>query len=156
MSAWKILVFFGLLVLLVVSCSKKKEEAARLEQELMQEETEAVDTSVMPGDTGEYAVSDVDAEAIPQEEEPEFVLQQEEAGGYVVQVAACESMEYAQYLIDKYTERGYSPYVTTVVVDGQTYYRIRIGGFETLQDAQELQAELVDKYSVKGWIEKTE
>jgi len=159
MSIWKVLAFLGICALLAAGCSQKKEEAARLEKEMMHEEAGAVDTtagaSLAPGDTAERAATGMDVSAIPQEEEPEFVPQQE-AGGYVVQVAACESLEYARYLMDKYTARGYSPYLTTVTVEGQTYYRVRIGGFETQQQASELQAELVNKYSVKAWIDKTD
>ncbi len=159
MNAWKLLIFLGIFALLAVSCSRKKEEAARLEQEMMQEEgvvDTAAEAGLTPGDTAEYAAPELDAGAIPGEEGPQFVPQEEEAEGYVVQVAACESLEYAQYLVEKYTARGYSSYLTTATVDGQTYYRVRVGGLATLQEAKELKTELVDKYSVEAWIDKTE
>jgi cell division septation protein DedD len=159
MNTWKLLAFFGIFALLAVSCSRKKEEAAQLEQEMIQEEA-AVDTTaeagLTPEDTAGYAPTGMDAGAIPSEEKRQFVPQEEETVGYVVQVAACESLEYAQYLVEKYTARGYSPYLTTATVDGQTYYRVRVGGIATLQEAKELKAELVDKYSVEAWIDKTE
>ncbi len=158
MNAWKLLAFLGIFALLAVSCSRKKEEAAQLEQEMMQEEgvvDTAAEAGLTPEDTAESAAPELDAGAIPSEE-PEFVLQEEEAAGYVVQVAACESLEYAQYLVEKYTARGYSPYLTTTMVGSQTYYRVRVGGLATLQEAKELKTELVDKYSVEAWIDKTE
>ena len=158
MNAWKLLIFLSIFALLAVSCSRKKEEAARLEQEMMQEEgvvDTAAEAGLTPKDTAEYAAPELDAGAIPSEE-PQFVPQEEEAAGYVVQVAACESLEYAQYLVEKYTARGYSPYLTTATVDGQTYYRVRVGGLATLQEAKELKTELVDKYSVEAWIDRTE
>jgi len=158
MNAWKLLAFLGIFALLAMSCSRKKEEAARLEQEMMQEEAvadTAAEAGLTPEDTAEYAAPELDAGAIPSEE-PEFLPQEEEAAGYVVQVAACESLEYAQYLVEKYTTRGYSPYLTTSTIDGQTYYRVRVGGLATLQEAKELKAELVNKYSVEAWIDKTE
>ena len=158
MNAWKLFALIGVFALLAVSCSRKKEKAAQLEREMMQQE-EAVDTAaeagLTPEDTAEYAATGMDAGAIPSEV-PQFVPQEEEAAGYVVQVAACESLEYAQYLVEKYTSRGYSPYLTTTTVDGQTYYRVRVGGLATLQEAKTLKAELVDKYSEKAWIDKTE
>ncbi|TET95840.1 MAG: SPOR domain-containing protein [Candidatus Zixiibacteriota bacterium] len=158
MNAWKLLIFLGIFALLAMSCSSKKEEATRLEQEMMQEEgvvDTAAEAGLTPEDTAEYAAPELDAGAIPSEE-PQFVPQEEEEAGYVVQVAACESLEYAQYLVEKYTTRGYSPYLTTATVDGQTYYRVRVGGLATLQEAKELKTELVDKYSVEAWIDKTE
>jgi cell division septation protein DedD len=77
-----------------------------------------------------------------------------EQPGYVVQVAACESMEYAQYLVEKYQNRGYDPYMITATVEGQTYYRVRIGGIETEQEAKQLKNELLDKYSIQAWIDE--
>lgn len=155
MNAWKLLALLGICALLAVGCSRKKEEAAKLEQEMMEQQAAAADTaadtSTMLVDTTEG----MDVGAIP-EEEPGVVPQYEEAEGYAVQVAACESLDYAQYLVEKYTRRGYSPYLTSTTVEGQTYYRVRVGGLESLQEAKELQAELVDKYSVKAWIDKTE
>ena len=144
-----------LLIALVVGCSKKKEEAAKLEQEMVGQETAAVDTgpdtAAMLADTTEA----IDVGAIPEEEETAFTPKQEETG-YAVQVAACESLDYAQYLVEKYTGRGYDPYMTTTTVEGRTYYRVRIGGIESLQEAKELKDELLDKYSIKAWIEEIE
>ena len=153
MRNWSFLV--GLLVIAIsVGCSKKKEEAAKLEQEMMAQESAAVDTGLdtaaMPVDTMEA----IDVGAIPDEEEAPFTLPGEEKEGYAVQVAACESQDYAQYLVEKYTGRGYEPYLTKTTVEGQTYYRVRIGGIETLQAARELKHELLDKYSVQAWIEE--
>jgi len=147
----------GLFTALVIGCSGKKEEAAKLEKEMMQKESVAAesiaDTSAMLTDTFGYGAPNVGA--IP-EEEQKVVPKYGEGEGYAVQVASCESLDYAQYLVEKYTERGYNPYLTTTTVNSQTYYRVRIGGIETLEEAKKLEAELVDKYSVKVWIDKTE
>lgn len=157
MKTWKLLTLVGLLAMLAAGCSKKKEEAAQLEQEMTRETaagTTAQAESVAE-DTAGYTTPGMDAGAIPREQKPEAPARQEEREGYVVQVAACESSDYAQYLVEKYTTRGYSPFVSTTTVGGQTYYRVRVGGFAALQEAKELQAELSDKYSVEAWIDKT-
>ena len=157
MKMWKLLALAGLLALLAVGCSKKKEEAAQLEQEMTRETaTDTAQAESVAEDTAGYTTPGMDAGAIPREQEPEAPVQQEERKGYVVQVAACESSDYAQYLVEKYTTRGYNPFVSTTTIGGQTYYRVRVGGFATLQEAKELQAELADKYSVEAWIDKTE
>ena len=77
-------------------------------------------------------------------------------GGYTVQVAGCEDQAYAEYLVEKYTERGYDPYIATANVNGQTYYRVRIGSFETLGEAKALKTQLADRYSVVAWIDYTQ
>jgi len=157
MNSKKLLILVGLFAALAIGCSGKKEEAAKLEKEMMQKESVAAesiaDTSAMLTDTFGSGAPSVGA--IPKEEQ-KVVPQLEEGKGYAVQVASCESLDYAQYLVEKYTARGYSPYLTTTTANGQTYYRVRIGGIESLQEAKKLKAELVDKYSIKAWIDKTE
>ncbi|UCD63302.1 MAG: SPOR domain-containing protein [Candidatus Zixiibacteriota bacterium] len=152
MSPYKLALTILLMVALIAGCSKKKEEAAEMEQELLgQKDTAAqVQTEVGPvADTG----PEVDVTAIP-EEQPIYAPPPGE--GYTVQVAGCEDRAYAQFLIDRYTSRGYEPFITTATVGGQTYYRVRIGTFETLAEANALKAELADRYSVKAWIDYTQ
>ncbi len=52
-----------------------------------------------------------------------------------------------------YQNRGYEPYVTNETVDGQMTYRVRIGQFESFNDAKALKNELGDKYSIEPWID---
>ncbi|MCK4858888.1 MAG: SPOR domain-containing protein [candidate division Zixibacteria bacterium] len=151
MNIYKLLVLLVVLLLLGFGCSRKQEEASQLEQEMLGGDDTTADMLA-----AESLPADMDAGAIPVEEELQVELQLTEAAGYFVQMAACESSEYARYLADKYVARGYEPYVTTTTVDGQTYYRVRIGGLETLQQAKELKAELADKYSIDAWIDKTD
>ena len=147
----KVIVIFSLALLLVGGCSKKQEEADKLEQEMLNEEI-AGDTE----ETDSMALSEeetLDASAVPVEEEPEFVPAVVEGEGYTVQVASCESLEYAQYLVDVYTGRGYEPYITQFDMEGQVYYRVRIGKFETESEAIALKNELADKYSIDAWVD---
>jgi cell division septation protein DedD len=141
-----------LLLFAVMGCSdEQKEEAARLEQELLDTGTAAVDTAAP-------AIESTEMEAVV--EEPEEVIPDMPARptgeGYTVQVASCEDETYAQHLVELYTNRGYEPYVTTITHYDQLYYRVRLGNFETWSEASELKASLVDKYSVQAWIDQTE
>ncbi len=140
----------GLLsILLVFGCSKKKEEAAELEQELLNQQDTAAETIESPADTMPALA---DASAVP--EEVEYTPPSAPVGsGYTVQVAGCEDQAYAEYLIDTYTQRGYEPYLTSANVAGQTYYRVRIGSFETLAEAKVLKSQLADRFSIDAWID---
>jgi cell division septation protein DedD len=145
------------LLLLSGGCAKKKEKAAELEKEMMGEET-AVDSAnaeALPPETLTAEEQPVDVDAVPAESRQETSsVSYGAAEGYTVQVAACESREYAEYLIRKYTQRGYEPFLTRTVEDGQTYHRVRIGDFSNRQEAEALRAELMDKYSVvDAWID---
>lgn len=153
-----LLISFSILaVTILIGCSDKKDEAAKLEEDFLNRQN-PVDTTV-PVDT--ETVEDTmhrqglgDAGAVPKEE-TDFDFPSAPAGGaYTVQVASCESPDYATYLVNKYTERGYQPYVTVAEVGGQTFYRVRIGAFDTQAEAKSLQAELLDRFSVTTWIDE--
>ncbi|MGP8321695.1 MAG: SPOR domain-containing protein [Methanosarcinaceae archaeon] len=145
-------------ILLVFGCSKKKDEVAQLEKELMgqtEQDSTAIADSLVRLDSI-AAEEAMNAEAIPEESE-RFVMPGKPAGsGYTVQVAGCENSDYAQYLVRKYQNRGYEPYVTTRTVEDQLYNRVRIGVFDSFSEANALKAELNDKYSIESWIDITE
>ena len=159
MNIYKLSLFIILALMLTFGCSKKKEEAAKLEKEMLnqQDTTTMVDTTAPATQQVTDTTAMGNAAAVPQEETQQAIMPSQPAGeGYTVQVASCENQSYAEYLVKTYTERGYQPYVSIVTIDGQTYYRIRIGVFENINEAKALQTELSDKYSVKTWIDKTE
>ena len=145
-------------MLLVAGCSKKKEQAQQLEDKMLNQQTTrdtTADTMQAPAkvaDTEEEA----NAGAVPQEEMSQAsALPQAPAGnGYTVQVAGCEDRDYAVYLVGLYKERGYDPFVTQATIDGQRYYRVRVGNFDTFEQAQALQKELLSRFSVDGWIDR--
>lgn len=151
--------FFGILGLLVaislltISCSDKKEEVAKLEKEVLDEGADIDSVGDSSALTDTLGVQTSSPQTVPDEVEPEPFPAIPTGGGYTVQVAGCESQAYAQHLVNVYQDRGYEPYVTNKTVEGQLYYRVRIGQFENLQEAKVLKADLLDKYSVEAWID---
>jgi cell division septation protein DedD len=147
-------------IIVVAGCSDdKKEEAARLEQEMMQDTATpppAPDTTAATADTAR-ARQRVEATAVPQEESPQRDMPARPAGsGYAIQIAGCEDPAYAEHLVDVYQRRGYQPYVSTFTKDGQLYYRVRLGLFESLAEARKVQTELNDRFSIYPWIDVVE
>ncbi len=155
MKYYRVLLLGLLLVPMVVGCSDKQKEADRMEQEMRQMEAEA-DTGAVPGDTVVDTMAEPgDVYAIPEEGVTEPAMPGRPAGsGYAVQVASCEDEQYASYLVELYTERGYQPYVTVYTEGGQRFHRVRIGLFESLSEAQQLKMELADMYSIEAWIDR--
>ncbi len=147
MNKYKYAVAIIMVASLLFGCSKKQDEAAELEKELLGKKDTAA--AVV-----EQAVVDTtpDVAAVPVEPEPSYPGAPAGAG-YTVQVAGCEDRVYAEYLVEKYTTRGYEPFVTVANVEGQTYYRVRIGMYETLSEAKALKIQLEDRYSVNAWID---
>ena len=151
MKYMRLLAVLCLACLVVNGCSKKQEEADKLEQEMMAQET-AVDSAAMDTTTAEEEVA-MDAAAVPREEPSPFVPADIEGEGYTVQVASCESLDYARHLVEVYSGRGYEPYLTQFEFEGQLYYRVRVGKFESSSEAAALKAELIDRYSVDAWVD---
>ena len=137
--------------LMICGCSDEaKNEAAKLEQELSDQGTEVVSEDSTPTDSMTAVEADMDARAVP--EEKTSVIAGPSGSGYAVQVASCESRDYADYLVDKYTGRGYLAYLTAFDHNGQTYFRVRLGPYETAEEAGDVKVMIKDKYSVEAWI----
>lgn len=154
MSLTRLVLMAVLIGALVVACSDKQKEAERLEQEMRDREA-AADTA-LGAEMDSAAHMEADAHAVPEEatQMPEAMPPKPAGEGYTVQVASCESQDYARHLVDLYRERGYEPFVETYSQDGQLYYRVRVGNVPTLAEARLLKAELEDRYSVNAWIDE--
>jgi len=163
----KVVIVAVLTTSLLCGCSEKQKEAARLGQEVKDlEDSGTTDTtqpeSVLTGsDTLLASPAPADAAAIPPEAQAGITPLQPmppppSIAGWTVQVASCESQDYARRLVDVFTRRGYQPFVTTITKDGQLYYRVRIGSFTDLAESRKLRNELVDRYSVQAWIDRIE
>ncbi|UCD16533.1 MAG: SPOR domain-containing protein [Candidatus Zixiibacteriota bacterium] len=156
-----LLVIFGAFVIIGnFGCSKDKDEIAELEQEVLEEQSadylpdtvsaEAPAEQAGTESTEEYTMT---PEVVPEEEEQVPTPPRPSGEGYTVQVAAGTNPTYAHDLADRFIMRGYEAFVTEAVIDGQTFYRIRIGDFETVTEAKNFGAELRDKYSTDFWID---
>jgi cell division septation protein DedD len=64
------------------------------------------------------------------------------SGLYYVQVAAFGERAQAQALADKYKKQGYTTFVTSRVTSTRTWYRVRLGGYKTRDQAVDLLAKL--------------
>lgn len=64
------------------------------------------------------------------------------SGLYYVQVAAFSERAPAQALADKYKSQGYTTFVTSRVTSTKTWYRVRLGGYQTRDQAVDLLAKL--------------
>lgn len=159
MSFYRLFVIGLAVAALTFACSDKQKEAERLEQEMREMEGE-IDTMGGPAeelDTISERAAPADVDAVPQEamvEDQEAMPPAPAGEGYTVQVASCEDRDYARYLVSLYRGRGYEPFVTEYTLDGQLYYRVRVGNVATLAEARALKNELESKYSVPAWIDE--
>ncbi|MEK7775234.1 MAG: SPOR domain-containing protein [Candidatus Zixiibacteriota bacterium] len=201
-------------IFLLNACANRQEEAARLEREIMSQDT-AISLAVITRDSlksTEVATAQApSADAIPPSEElasgsettqvfggeadpmavnssmdsvlslvasqtanadesqsanvvvPEtstapattadLMPRREVQGKFTVQIAASISEDYALGLVDVYTRRGYDPYIDMKIISDVTWYRVRIGHFETVAEAANTRDELINQYSLQAWVD---
>lgn len=105
----------------------------------------------------------LDAGAIPDEELvkrppapttgiPTEQSNQPPTGGYVVQVSSTPDLREANALAAKFNRNGYHAFVTEVFVEGTTYFRVRIGKYSTISEAETALSELNQKFGVSGFV----
>ncbi len=111
----------------------------------------------------------MDAGAIPQEEMPKkddvpvkiappVVTQATPSDesptgtGFVVQVVSTPDEAEATMLVTKFAKGGYRAFKTMAVVEGTTYYRVRVGKYESVSEAESALSELHEKYKVNGFV----
>jgi cell division septation protein DedD len=160
MMSSKFIAILAIFLLLSVGCSKDNDQVSELEQEVLndqgedylaEDETMAEDT--MPeAEPEEYAMT---PETAPEEETTEdYDIPEPPPGeGYTVQVAAGHNFDYARFMVDKFITRGYEAYLQDADVEGETYYRIRIGNYATVTEARTVGEDIQDKYSLDYWID---
>lgn len=76
--------------------------------------------------------------------------------GYVIQVFSSPDGAQARKLLDRLVEGGYEAFLSPVVVDGRTMYRVRIGPLATRREADSMAAEVGKAYQVDTWVTRNE
>ena len=55
--------------------------------------------------------------------------------------------------MEQYQNRDYPAFLRQTEIDGEVYYRLRVGVYETYEEAKEVGELLVDRYSATYWID---
>jgi cell division septation protein DedD len=143
MRILKTLILLGILAILAFGCKKKSDENQPVTVPPPVSTAPKIDTTAM-----------LDVDTMPAVEQLPDLPSAPSGSGYVVQVASATDGKYARYLVDLWKGRGYEPFVTTITHNNETYYRIRLGLYESHARAKNVVAELADKYSLKTWIDQ--
>lgn len=75
------------------------------------------------------------------------------SGDYVIQVGSHHSSVTAQEVLEQLKEKGYDAFITTAEVNNRTVHRIRLGRFESQQQAQTTRNQLVNEMNNISGIE---
>lgn len=143
-----------IIALVAVGCSKKQEEVDALQQEATGEDAAAVIDS-MEGVGTQTAGQDQPAmtETVAEEPEPEPEPDYSQIEGFVVQLGSYNNYDLAYYWAEKYQNRDFPAFLSEVELDGRIYYRLRVGIYETFEEAKQVGELLADRYSARYWID---
>ena len=96
--------------------------------------------------------------AAPVEERPSHVssVEQESSGPFVIQVSIQPSRKAANSVVSKLSDQGIKAYVAEVENPGElegTFYRVRVGYFSTIANAQQFGKEVLAPQGYAGWVD---
>jgi cell division septation protein DedD len=74
--------------------------------------------------------------------------------GYTVQIAGTRSSDEANAIVERFKLYGYDAYVAEVSREGRPFYRVRVGRFETEQEANDLKGQLLEQQQIEGWVDQ--
>jgi len=135
-------------------CSKKEEDVKAIEQEAVEGEAAEVMDSLERTGTEAETYQEAAAGAAQTETYSEAApTDYSGLEGFVVQIGSYADYNFARMMAEKYQTRDYPAFVQTIEIDGKIYYRLRVGVYETLEDAKTIGELLKDRYSAEYWID---
>ncbi len=140
--------------LMFAGCSKKEEDIKAIEQEAVEGEAAEVMDSLERAGAEAETYEETAAGAAQTETYSEAApTDYSDLEGFVVQIGSYADYNFARMMAEKYQNRDYPTFVQTIEIDGKIYYRLRIGVYETLEDAKTIGELLKDRYSAEYWID---
>lgn len=83
-------------------------------------------------------------------------VEQESSGPFVIQVSIQPSRRAANNVVSKLSDQGIKAYVAEVENPGElegTFYRVRVGYFSTIANAQQFGKEVLAPQGYAGWVD---
>ncbi len=153
--------------LMLSACSKKEDAAPKMEPKKAQvTKTEEPAPPPPPKEEEPDLVPIASLSESPAEEAPAKTTtrqrtysgsaEQQSAGEYVIQVSIQSSKRAANAIVRKLADEGITAYVAEVENPGElegTFYRVRIGYFPTVADAQEYGQQVLSPLNYAGWVD---
>ncbi|MBD3293574.1 MAG: hypothetical protein GF393_11675, partial [Armatimonadia bacterium] len=128
---------------------RERDPSSREERRARRELEEPQDGAQLNAAQAEDEASEAD-EADEQAQEEEAATEQaaDEGGdgdGYVVVAGSFADAANAQKQVERLTDRGYQPFITTSEQDGITYRRVNVGVFSTREEAEGVEEKLTSQ-----------
>jgi len=147
--------------LCLAGCAEKREEAKALEKEVIGDRAAVVMDSLAapakPEPQKDTSLMTPPPAEVPQAAKPVAPALKpalSDVDGFVIQLGSYADQDLATAKAEEYQRRGYHAFVSRAEVGGRTVYRLRIGVYDTYQEAQEVGRLLADRYSAQFWIDR--
>ena len=127
-------------IVLLSACGSKEEEPAQEEPALVPIQS-----------LSEEKAAPAEAPAAPVS-----AVEQESSGPFVIQVSIQASRRAANNVVSKLSDQGIKAYVAEVENPGElegTFYRVRVGYFSTIANAQQFGKEVLAPQGYAGWVD---
>ncbi|WP_405324502.1 SPOR domain-containing protein [Fibrobacter sp.] len=153
---------FTLSIALLSACGSKEEQPApQVEVKSVVEEPAPVQEAVPEPVQEEPALVPIQSlsEEKPAPVEtpaPASSVEQEASGPFVIQVSIQPSRKAANNVVSKLSDQGIKAYVAEVENPGElegTFYRVRVGYFSTIANAQQFGKEVLAPQGYAGWVD---
>jgi len=147
--------------LCLAGCAEKKEEVKALEKEMIGDRAAVVMDSLAAPAKPEPEKDTVGGTSMPAEimqavepAAPSPTPALSDADGFVIQLGSYADQALATAKAEEYQRLGYHAFVSRAEVGERTVYRLRIGVYNSYQEAQEVGRLLADRYSAQFWIDR--
>ena len=155
---------FGALTLsiaLLSACGSKEEQPAPEAEAQPAVETPAPAQEAAPEPAQEEPAlvpiqSLSEEKAAPAAPAPTSSIEQEASGPFVIQVSIQASRKAANNVVSKLSDQGIKAYVAEVENPGElegTFYRVRVGYFSSIANAQQFGKEVLAPQGYAGWVD---
>jgi cell division protein FtsN len=131
-----------------LGCGKK--EATMPAQQTVQEDTTYAESPMTePSDLSSQAPPSRQNQSVPQ-------VIAEADGKFTVQVASWRTRRMAEKDAERYVEQGFEAYIQPADIPekGGTWYRVRVGSFATLGEANRFSAQLAGLLESGYWVDR--
>jgi len=84
----------------------------------------------------------VERHSAPSDRKPRVAAESDEGGRFVVRAGSFKRRDNAERVAEQLRAKGYKPYLTTVLKDGDEYTRVNVGSYGDRDDALRVRGEL--------------
>ena len=146
-----LLVLLPVAVAAVMGCGSGEEKSSATQ-------TPATKVTAQPETTATAAVAPdtlTRSQPVRRPSPPPPTVQIDDQGRFTVQVSSWRTRGKAEAQAGILRQTGYDAYVQKAVLDnGETWYRVRVGAFATIEEAQRFAATLSDVLESGYWVDR--